>query len=162
MALKTGKEVRDIVHGVYHPDKGSYVWIKVTAVPLFRKGQDAPYQAYATIEDITDSKHAENALLASERRFKELIKNSSDSITILDNNGQQIYVSDVVERMLGYAPVELMNIPVIERMIHPEDQAQVQDTFLKILHEGEGRVQHRHRHKNGSWVHLEGWGTNQL
>jgi two-component system, cell cycle sensor histidine kinase and response regulator CckA len=162
VALRTGKEVRDVVHGIFHPEKGSFVWIKVTAVPLFRAGQNAPYQAYATIEDITISKNAESALLASERRFRELIKNSSDSITILDKDGLQIYVSAVVERMLGYAPAELMNIPVIDQMIHPEDRALVQETFLKILHEGEGRVQYRQRHKNGSWVYLEGWGTNQL
>lgn len=44
--------------------------------------------------DITEKKKAEEALHASERRFKELIKNSTDSITILDKNGMQIYVSD--------------------------------------------------------------------
>jgi PAS domain S-box-containing protein len=118
--------------------------------------------AYATIEDITVRRNAENALLASERRFKELIRNSSDSITILDKDGLQIFVSDVVERMLGYKPAELTGIKVIDAMIHPDDQMLVQETFLKVLNEGEGRVQYRHRHKNGSWVYLEGWGTNQL
>ena len=47
-------------------------------------------------------------------------------------------------------------------MIHPDDQEATQAAFLKILQEGAAGVQYRHRHKNGSWVHLEAWGTNQL
>jgi len=112
--------------------------------------------------EIHEREQLENALSASERRFKELIRNSSDSITILDKNGLQIYVSDVVENMLGYKPSELINIPVIKEMIHPEDQELTQAAFLKIIQEGQGSAQYRHRHKNGSWVYLEAWGTNQL
>lgn len=97
-----------------------------------------------------------------ERRFRALIKNSSDSITILNQDGIQVYVSDVVEKMLGYHPAELINIPVIEQMIHPEDQGHVMAAFARILQEGKGGAQYRHRHKNGHWVYLEAWGTNQL
>jgi PAS domain S-box-containing protein len=71
-------------------------------------------------------------------------------------------VSDVVEKMLGYTPSELINIPVIEKMIHPDDQTLVRTAFEQLLLEGEIVVQYRHRHKNGSWVYLEAWGTNQL
>ena len=112
--------------------------------------------------EIQGRKQIEDTLHASERRFKELIKNSSDSITILNKDGLQIYVSDVVEKMLGYKPSELINIPVIKEMIHPEDQELTQAAFLKIIQEGKGSAQYRHRHKNGTWVYLEGWGTNQL
>ena len=107
-------------------------------------------------------KRVEIELQTSERRFKELIKNSSDCITILDKDGVQIYVSNVVENILEYNPAELINIPVIEKMIHPDDQELTQAAFLKIIREGRGNAQYRHRHKNGSWVYLEAWGTNQL
>ncbi len=107
-------------------------------------------------------KKVEIELYASERRFKALIKNSSDSITILDKDGMQIYVSNVVEKMLGYHPSELINLPVIKEMIHPEDQERTRDAFLTIIRDGQGGAQYRHRHKNGSWVYLEAWGTNQL
>lgn len=114
------------------------------------------------ILDITERKKAKDALRSSERRFSELIRNSSDSITILDQNGMQIFVSDAAERMLGFTSAELMDIPVIKDMLHPDDQERVETAFLEILCGGYGGVQYRHRHKNGGWVYLEAWGTNQL
>jgi PAS domain S-box-containing protein len=56
MALKTGKPVKNVIHGVFHPDNKEYRWIRVNAVPKFRKGESTPYEAYAIFEDITDQK----------------------------------------------------------------------------------------------------------
>lgn len=145
----------------YFHKHGQIIWA-LLSVSLVRNSNGSPLCFISQIKDINDSKLAEEALQASERRFKSLIRNSSDSITILDKNGTQIFVSDVVERMLGYTPSELINIPVIEEMIHPNDQEAVRAAFVKVQQEGEVVVQYRHRHKNGSWVYLEGWGTNQL
>ncbi len=140
---------------------GSLVPLEVIVQPLF--GPDGELAGYCgTSRDITQRKQAEEALQRSERRFSELIRNSSDSITILDAQGTQIFVSEAVERMLGYKPEELMGIPVIDRMLHPEDQERVREGFATILREGKGGAQYRHRHKDGHWVHLEAWGTNQL
>ena len=112
--------------------------------------------------DITGIKRAEEALQASERRFSQLIQNSFDTVVILDADGIQRYVSASAERMHGYAPSELVDIPVIEQMIHPDDKEQVQKAFRQILEAGEGGVQYRHRCKAGGWVWLEARGTNQL
>jgi PAS domain S-box-containing protein len=59
VALRTGKEVRGVVHGIYHPGKKRTIWIEVNAIPLFRSGEEKPYQAYAIIEDITEKTDAE-------------------------------------------------------------------------------------------------------
>jgi PAS domain S-box-containing protein len=141
---------------------GSWQWLLDQGKVIERDERGNPVRFIGMHTDITERKEAEERSQASERRFKELIKNSSDSVTILDKDGIQIYVSDVVEKMLGYAPSELINIPVIKEMIHPDDQENVQAAFLTILNEGEGSIQYRHKHKNGSWVYLEAWGTNQL
>lgn len=124
--------------------------------------QTGPDKMAVLFRDITEKKKAQAALIASERRFKELVRNSSDSVTVLDKDGLQIYVSDVAEKMLGYKPEELINIPVIEIMVHPEDRQKVAEAFQKIISGGSAEIQYRHRHKNGGWIHLEAWGTNQL
>lgn len=100
---------------------------------------------------------------AGEEKFKQLIKNSFDMIVLLDANGVQKYVSESCEKILGFKQEELMNIPVIEEMLHPEDQQKVLQGLKDILNKtAYGGTQYRHRHKNGNWVYLEAFGTNQL
>ncbi|MBL8027298.1 MAG: PAS domain S-box protein [Fibrobacteres bacterium] len=159
--LSNGKLEVSTVQKRYLRKDGSIVWGEIK-ISLVRNRQNEPMYFLPVIQDITAKKKFQEKLSASERRFRELVRNSSDSVTILDKNGMQIYVSDVVEKMLGYKPEELMNIPVMEKMIHPDDRKKVEDAFQKIITDGSVKVQYRHRHKNGSWVLLEGWGTNQL
>lgn len=98
-----------------------------------------------------------------EELFKGLIKNSFDMIVLVDSKGIQHYVSESCEKILGFKPDELINIPVIESMIHPEDQELTIKDFRDIVaNKASGGAQYRHRHKNGNWVYLEAFGNNQL
>ena len=56
VALKTGKTIKNVIQGVFHPDKKEHRWININAVPKFRKGESIPYEAYAIFHDITDLK----------------------------------------------------------------------------------------------------------
>lgn len=95
--------------------------------------------------------------------FDLLIRNSFDILVLLDINGHQKYVSDSCYRILGYTPEELINIDVIDVMIHPEDQEKTRQGLENIIKcHNYGGTQYRHRHKDGSWVFLEAYGTNQL
>ncbi len=99
----------------------------------------------------------------SEEKFKQLLKNSFDILVLIDSSGVQRYVSESCEKILGYKPEELINIQVIEKMIHPDDQEKTIAGLKGILQNHEyGGTQYRHRHKNGGWVYLEAFGTNQL
>src|SRR4026207_1125566 len=51
---------------------------------------------------------AEAALAASEKRFRSLVQNSSDLVTILAPDGSILYVSDSAQRIVGYAPQDLV------------------------------------------------------
>ena len=51
---------------------------------------------------------AEAALAASERRFRSLVQNSSDLVTILAPDGTILYASDSAERIVGYSPGDLV------------------------------------------------------
>jgi PAS domain S-box-containing protein len=62
VSMRAGREVSDVVMGVYNPREGEYRWISITAVPLFRPGEDRPYQVYTFFQDITWERRAEQAL----------------------------------------------------------------------------------------------------
>ncbi len=153
-SLGNGNEVLDFTNR-YRCKDGSYRYLEWRAHP---KGN----LIYAAARDITERKWAEEAVKSSERRFSQLIQNSYDTVIILDADGIQRYVSSSAERVHGFTVSELVDIPVIENMIHPEDQAQVRAAFRTIIETGEGGAQYRHRRKAGGWVYLEARGVNQL
>jgi len=107
-------------------------------------------------------KLAEDALRQSEERFRSLVQNSSDIITILQPDGTISYQSPSLERILGYRPEELVGKNVVE-FIHPEDVPRIQS----IISEGIQRpgfsvvVEVRFRHAKGSWVYIESSGKNR-
>lgn len=81
-ALETGKEVLDVVMGIYNPTKDQRVWIKIDAIPLFRAGEDAPYEAYTVFEDITEKIKRERDLRDSGDRYRSLFESAGDAIMI--------------------------------------------------------------------------------
>lgn len=105
----------------------------------------------------------EKLLKGSQSQFEQLIRNSFDMIVLLDSEGIQRYVSQSCENIVGYKPEELMDISVIDQLIHPEDQEKTRAGLKEIIeNQTNGGTQYRHRHKNGGWVYLEALGTNQL
>ncbi len=82
VALRTGKEVRDVVMGMYSPREKAYRWIIINAVPLFRPGEDRPYQVYTTFNDITERKRAERALKENEAKYRGLFENIQGGVIL--------------------------------------------------------------------------------
>ena len=76
VALRTGKEVRGVTMGVYVPTEKEHHWIRINAVPQFRPGEQAPYQAYVTFEDVTAMKKAEDEI----QRFQWLLDRETSPI----------------------------------------------------------------------------------
>ena len=113
--------------------------------------------------DVTERKRMEEELRRSEERFRALVANASDVITVLDAEGTIRYESPAVERMLGYSPEELVGSDPIA-LVHPDDAAAAQDFFAEILRSPETNVPStaRFQHKDGSWRWLQAVGTNML
>jgi PAS domain S-box-containing protein len=112
--------------------------------------------------DITDRLNTEKAILLSERRFKTLVQESGDLITILNEKGQFLYVSPNHKAILGGSPQSLLNRNIID-FVHGEDQARVSQFLEAII--SEQRVYSnpfRVKHADGSWTWIESIGTNAL
>jgi PAS domain S-box-containing protein len=62
VALQTGETVSKVVLGEFNPRMNMYRWLIVDSVPLFRPGEDTPYEAYSIFSDITESMESHKAL----------------------------------------------------------------------------------------------------
>src|SRR5688572_2637833 len=78
---------------------------------------------------------AESALAASERRFRSLVQNSSDLVTIVAPDGTILYASDSAERIVGYAPGDLVGSSLLSYL----DPSGVH-TVRGLLQNGNGRT----------------------
>ena len=74
VALRTGQELENVVMGIFNPREQGYRWISIDAVPLFRPGEETPYQVYTIFDDITERRKAEEAL----RRYGERLQASNE------------------------------------------------------------------------------------
>ena len=106
---------------------------------------------------------AQTALAASERRFRALIENSADAITLIAPDGAVIYDSPAAPRLLGYEKDELVGQNALD-YIHPDDQAATQQLLNRVLAAPNEPVPglFRFRHKDGSWRWIEGVASNLL
>jgi PAS domain S-box-containing protein len=88
----------------------------------------------------------------SEERFRLLIMNSFDIITIFDENGIAKFVSPSIEKILGYTPAERTGKSLLINT-HPDDRNIKEGMFTKALqHPGENiRGEFRLRHKDKSY-----------
>jgi PAS domain S-box-containing protein len=107
---------------------------------------------------------AESALAASERRFRSLVQNSSDLVTIVAPDGTILYASDSAERIVGYTPPAMVGTSLLEYL----DQGDISRVQGLLLQNGNGRhsvagpVEFILRRADGSPVWLEAVGTNLL
>jgi diguanylate cyclase (GGDEF)-like protein/PAS domain S-box-containing protein len=126
-----------------------------------RKDFARAYQALTA--EVEERKAAERALRASEERFRSLVQNSSDVISIVDADGSVRYHSESVRRVLGYDPAELVDGDPLA-LVHPDDRDRVARFVAEAaLRPGVTPAETwRVRHRDGTWLHSETVAANLL
>ncbi|NTU78987.1 MAG: PAS domain S-box protein [Chloroflexales bacterium] len=74
----------------------------------------APDDSVATVlavtRDVTDRVHAEQAIAASEQRYRALFEQSLDGIALISEQGQLLQVNEALTRMLGRSREQLLTM----------------------------------------------------
>lgn len=99
----------------------------------------------------------------AEAKYRSLVQDGSDIITIVGADGLITYASPSVATVLGYAPDQLLGRPALS-VIHPDDVAAAGAALEALLRGAGGGVpiQLRALHADDSWRYLEAVGQNQL
>ena len=88
---------------------GQVVWGELT-VSLMHDDAGRPINTVGMIEDITERRQAEEALRASEAKYRRLHQSMRDAFVSVDMDGFFREHNDAFRTMLGYEPEELMKL----------------------------------------------------
>lgn len=159
-ALPPEQPVVSFDHRLMSPE-GVPVWQQYTVRRLFKEqGETLEFQA--VIQDITHRKESEQAVLASERKYRSLVANIPDVVWTANAGKELVYVSDNALDLLGYRPAELLGATGrlwLDR-IHPNDLARVEQAFEQFFtREKRFDVEYRVRRKDGQWIWLHNRAT---
>ena len=141
----------------YADREGTAIDVNVSVAPL-RNAAGRVVSAVVVVADITDQKRAEAALRGSEVRFRSLVQNSSDMVTIFDGH-RVLYRSPSVWRFLGVDPERDLDVDVpLDAGMHEDDRPAIAAVFQRLReHPGSSEIM-RYRFRRGDgelrWIEM--------
>lgn len=113
---------------------------------------------FGVLQDVTDRIESHAAVAASEARYRRLADRVADVIATYDLQGTFTYLSPSIERMMGYAPEEMVGRR-FQEFLHPDDVRRVRAAFNDYARAGPDapspRIPYRAIRKDGEMVWLE-------
>ncbi len=130
-------------------ENGVHRWIESNGVPFF--AEDGRFLGYrATSLNITDRKLAEDALRASEDRYRALSDLTSEGVAIVED-GRIVEANQAVADIYGYSVSEFIGKTVID-FIAPEYRREVSDRMARNQNDAYENISIR---KDGSRIPIE-------
>jgi diguanylate cyclase (GGDEF)-like protein/PAS domain S-box-containing protein len=130
------------------------MWFSVRISPLKQKTQD--YFGYVVVlQNISDQKQREEALIENEERYKAVMLQSTESIFLADVETRVILeANQSLQRLLGYSLEEIPGLSLYDFVANGQDD--IYQKILRILKERsyyKGEMQYRR--KDGTLVDVE-------
>ncbi|MGH3086951.1 MAG: PAS domain S-box protein [Rubrobacteraceae bacterium] len=133
---------------------GRIVWI-LLSVALVRDDRDNPLYFISQIQDITQSKRAEEALKQSEALYRTVIEQATENIFLVDVETRRIVQSNpAFRKALGYPEQDLEDMTLYD--IVAADRESVDENIRLVLTRRTSSVgERKYRRKDGSLVSVE-------
>ncbi|MFP4499656.1 MAG: PAS domain S-box protein [Candidatus Hydrogenedentota bacterium] len=116
---------------------GSYLWLETVGKFLFRD-DGTPYALFFSSRNVTERKQAEQALWASEMRFKEMLRNvASVAVQGYAMDGTVRYWNQASEMFYGYTEAEALGQNLLDLIIPPAMREDVIADMGRMAETGE-------------------------
>jgi diguanylate cyclase (GGDEF)-like protein/PAS domain S-box-containing protein len=114
-------------------------------------------------EEVTAQKAAEEALRASEARYRALMHHARDITLIIGEDGELRYLSPAVERVLGHHSPEVSRCDPFT-LVHPDDRPAAERRFKEMLAQpgSAGTQELRVLRADGAWRWVEASASNLI
>lgn len=146
------------------PD-GQTIWALVRLLPVYDERERLFGVSY-NVTNITERKHAEERILASEKQLRGVVMNIAGAVyrCASDNDFTCLYVSENFEQLSGYTPEEFTHNAQrsLASIIHPYDKERVENAIrISLDEEDVYECEYRIITKYGAtrWVFDRGRGT---
>ena len=130
---------------------GSVRWVRSSTTPQIKDGEMSG--ATGTLTDVTERRVAEEKLRKNEEQYRNLVTSLNDAIYEINQEGIVQFVSPVIEKIIGYAPEELIGKSTFSFM-HPDDIPIVMKALSQLDHINIPHLEYRYLTKSGHicWV----------
>ncbi|MFH2028447.1 MAG: PAS domain-containing protein [Nanoarchaeota archaeon] len=104
--LKASKEGTQVFEWKGKKKDGTIFWIEINLKVIKIEGKDA---VLTIIRDISDRKKAQDGLLLSSQRFKDIVEKNALMVYALNPKGEITYVSPLMEKAFGFSSDDVKN-----------------------------------------------------
>ncbi len=154
--LEEGKDLKPIELKIVR-ENGEERWVNWHSSRIKMKDKTI---IQAILQDVTDKKNAEQELKESEEKYRLILENTNDLISIINDKFEHEYINEPAYlNTLGYSEKEILGTNVWE-LVHPEDIEHLTKLY-QISPDGfqefqeEVKQELRVRHKKGHYLWMD-------
>lgn len=140
-----------------HKD-GTLQWLETVGGTIIDE-EGEPIFLQTSTRNVTDRVEAQQKLKESEERYKLITENSNDIVTLMDTEGNYVFITPSIKETMGYEVEEIIGRNTLE-FIHPEDGKDLEKGFGESIKNKTKELTKvfRFRHKDGSWRWIQATG----
>jgi PAS domain S-box-containing protein len=127
--LLAGKQDYGWLEKRYVHKDGHLIWA-LLSTSLIRDSQGVPLYLVSQIQNITERKQAEQALLKNEQQYRTLAEHVADGIGIAQA-GKFVFANQALCSILGYPPDQLLRIDLVDLFRH-DYQGRFRETLERL------------------------------
>lgn len=107
-----------------------YIWVEGMITNLL---EDENVRAIVSnYHDVTERNKSQEKIQNNEKRFRSLLQNSTDGLTLMDSQGIVLDISPTGKKITGYNHNDLVG-QLRADLVHPDDLSTVNEAYLKVI-----------------------------